>query len=606
MQNANFKEEFLKRSTNLTQDKITANLVCEFNEGNKWNLYLTNIRGDISLVQYLLGNSFQQDGLLPLSFLLPDKKKKTHEQIVNSILSSKDASSWDRLFEGMMSRPITIQNPDTKEQRLVYILLGLDSSECIVSDNLIRFKVTFTDKTPAKFLEEEAGGLTHDIRGPLKIAYEVAKPPLFSPLTSEQFQNLTKEQLASFYDRGLVKEEDEQIVQELIKTSLLMCGRGVEDFREDVIRNARNNATEELTDVDEELQQFIAQQRRQHKLNSATYEINGPRDLNLPRVNLLLNSAEMEALKRLLMNLILNSFEAHATLVKISTYKESFDNMPPLLVCNVDDNGDGLPESLYETFFNGSTQLKTKSTSSSAASLSEPIQQILQNRGVGTNIAINRFKSFRGEGFVMPKEENGTCFRLHIPARYSPVFFANKPSLLHPEMQQCKVLIMLVDDQFVPLKLLLSKIIRMLFSNYPAKDIKLRKCNIETWHKQEVVMQTFGDVGVFCSSSATNAYEVIKHYPVTAVITDKQIINDSMQGCSLIKEIRKFEKEEQRTPMSLTLLTSEYYEHLTAEELEVTSLNATVLIKGENKAELEDLLASIIITSTNSNVTSKL
>lgn len=115
---------------------------------------------------------------------------------------------------------------------------------------------------------------------------------------------------------------------------------------------------------------------------------------------------------------------------------------------------------------------------------------------------------------------------------------------------QLKGCILLVDDQFMMMKLLFRNVSTAL--NGTAVTFLQESKN---WKKYAMTQTVIADWGIICASDGAVAQEVLKYIPVDLMVTDQMM--PGVKGLELILSVRMKELETyQETPMQIALHTS--------------------------------------------------
>lgn len=517
-----------------------ATLVCARNELGEWGLRLNEIKG--SKVVYLFGKSFNRTDTLELDSLIPGDQKKQHHSRVISILNEGIRSKyWSFLFEGMMSRTIKIVNYLDQTPRFVKINMIMHSSDFLDCNHYV-FHITLTDQTAMNAVATKAGLLTHDLRGYMRAGINTIMEDNVG-YTREEFIHLSPEKLGRMYD--LQKEKDTQVI-ELFNEGLKLCSNTREDFLpEAIIEQSLMVPSDDAGDevfVDVSLEAFIRKTRATTSECGLSYSGDTNSQLERRKINIL---------EQFLLNLIRNAIQADARQIDVTSAYET-----EMLTVDVTDNGRGIPSELLTTFFTRAMPQRA---------LVQLPRAIETNRGEGTLMAYESWESIGGTSAVMHRADGqcGTTFQLSIRApssrffeqEASPLGAKRKKSLADlATMETLDGIILLVDDSLLCMKMLFAKVTKLLCPESLTFSEELKLIDSNDWQQQGFLIERRGHWGIICAANGRVAYDIVKQIPVRATITDHEM--PMMNGSDLIVKIKKLEKKESRSRMSIALNTA--------------------------------------------------
>ena len=591
------KHDFSHLHTNRLAADLSAQLSCLLQPSGQWVLNLTNIQG--SKVAYLLGRELTKGEYVSLDSLIPEKHRTAHHHQVEQILNEGAKSPyWESLFTGKMLGTLKITSPFQACPREINSYM---TPSAIIPANGYLFDVTFVDQTVAHLVASKAAGITHDLRGFLRSALTliteliaINEAPL---LSSEECLQLSLQELQGHYQKGQTHKinQHEKIthVITLLQDALTMCESSHKDFLPDAFItkiHSRLVEAKHLLPVDEQLTAFI-ENLRQCQLS-----------LKYPTVHLSLSAHSLQSLprekiatlERFLLNLIKNAAEATATQIDVTCFSIA---TPEQLLCEVTDNGSGLQEPLFSTFFNRSI---TKS-----AKIPNDIEA---KRGEGTLLAYTAWESIGGAAIACKRQDGatGTTFRLQLPM--NPLTFFKPTDLkrpLHLTPQQMLTLqrltnttawqgiLLLVDDHVINLKLLMRNITEKIAPHFQQRHNQLNQVSQSNWQDQAISIDIMDQWAIICAANGDMAYEIIKNNPVSALITDQHMPGTRM-GSDLIAAVRALEQDTKVTPIKIALNSGDT---LTATEHGLfSSLAVTCVVKGETRVLSEFIHTMISAT----------
>lgn len=567
---------------------VKATLICSRKIGSEseWDISLSNIYG--RKVQYLFGHFFEANESLSLEEILPLHLHEMHRIKVNSILNQGcESPYWPLLFNTMVKRTIKIVTADDKRPRLVKILMELDPSSSINREHYI-FDVTFFDETIQNIVAEKAGSITHDMRGLLAACASIEEP--FDTLSSEQFSALSESEKDQVFKRH---REAVDSRKEILKACLDLCKPSRSDFTARAIMEDNQSNYHALQPLDQ-LTAFLTTQHLQRQVEQGHECIITCPDT--PQISLEKN--KIDALKRFLLNLIKNAIEALATEISIQFTEEA-----ELLVCQVSDNGKGMPTELANNFFSRTLPYHRTETTD---------ESITGNRHEGTLLAYEAWRHLGGQATVVSAKP--AQFRLSIAKHHH--FFSHTPkptsnyALSNEQLEKLKhffdvstrkYTFLLVDDTVLHLKFLTRKIQQFLSIKTHDSDVLKQKIN---WSGDEILLDMIGFCGVIYASNGRVALEVIKQaYPITALVTDKSMPH--LNGIELLKETGKLQTPRSHK-MLLALHLGDNLSDLDAEEqMVLDDLNVLCIPKG-NSVQIQQFLSTVFsppkgILDTNAN-----
>jgi len=575
-------QEFSSQSEDIAQDEdLKATLICKLDElTGKWEMRLTHIKGH--QVVYLLGKKFNLSDTLDLELLIPADKREEHHAFVTSILNEGPSSEyWPFLFGGKMFRTIKIMNPHNQTPRLVKIKMNVNPAS-LVAGNYYVFDMTLTDQTAMNAVATKAGLVTHDLRGYIRTVIHTLSEST-GGFSRDAFMNLSPQELGQLYD--LQKEKDKQAI-EVLHEGLKLCKDTREDFlpesviKQSLIEQVDHSVSDDEDFVEEHVQAFI--QKTQLITNECELSfVDGHTESKL-------DSKKIDILEQFLLNLIRNAIQAGAHKIDIKSSCESDQ-----LTLEVTDNGIGMPESLLSTFFVRPMPELT---------LNHSPRSIESKRGEGALMANERWELIGGKSVAMHRQDGqpGTTFQLSIPAPHHQFFMKKMCSLTEEQrisltdlrsMDRLKGIILLVDDSFVTMKMLLKNVTNILFSISPqqseiASD-NLKSVKIDDWQQKKFVIETRGDWGIVCAANGRVAYDIVMAIEILATITDQEM--PMMNGLELIASIRKLERIESRPRMRIALNTALAVAELTP----ILSTEIDLIIRKGEKTDMSPFFTGI-------------
>jgi CheY-like chemotaxis protein/two-component sensor histidine kinase len=582
---AKFSTEFEQRVSALEETlDLTAKLICTKTSEMTWDVYLTHIRG--SKVPYLLGHSFDDAERVSLEHLLSSERRVKHEEYITSILNEGEQSPyWSYLFENMMRHPVNITNPFNNTDRLVQIIMKLD--ECIVDvekkPQEYHFNVTFIDLSLENMVANKAGGITHDLRGLLTATKNTAGETL-KQFTREQFMHLSKEELSILYDKLTQETID---VHAVINESMSLCKPSRADFTTNACMHD-SITSQEMSDAFALPEDKIPTFLRLSKSNYSTTKSEHCELIFTGHPNIALEIKTIQQLERFLLNLIKNAIEAAATKIEI-TFAEENENF----VCEVVDNGNGMPSEIASTFFTRKMPQKRGEHQTLA---------VENNRGEGTLIAYQAWTSCGGSAEVnAPRNgEQGTRFVLSIPAlsrvsmfpKHFPVWNTHQTSILNLIKKYTHHLLLVVDDSFMQIKSIMNRLKKFLSTENEPSLYSIFNIEKKSWESGAIALDVYNEWYVITASNGDIAHAIYKEINnIDALITDQQMPGH-LQGIDLIKKIRQYEKITQRN-INIALNTADSFEDMdTKTQDTIVELNVRLLLKGNND-NLMDFVSSI-------------
>lgn len=523
---------------------VSATLCCQKKSDGQWDAYLIHIEGE--QVEFILGRTYQPDERLNLNQLIPEEKRLSHQHYINSILNEgKGSEHWHSFFQRMISRKITIINPELSASREIIIHLKNNSEKSIANDTYI-FEVFMNDETPYDEIANYVASLTHDLRSHLKHLTELNT---LRRMATEQEQ-----------------VEIDNFISQTIAGMMTLCAPCRSDFEKDSIRSriSQNNIDKSFIELNHVISSYLSMIQESERRISITYH-------DKSQVNLLVKKDAKITIESFLINLINNAIEANAKTLYIEN-STCFEQDKNKMMLTITDDGKGMAEEKCYNFFERSIPKKNVSN------LSSDIKMIQKNRGEGTLLAYNRLRSLGGHAIVRPRKDDisGVRFSIFMPIQhyYSlPLGLQN----LNPSTKK----IMLIDDNLLSLKLLISKIFKKLKINQQNKEYtfnyKKDAWNEESyWH-----CQIDSEFTLICLANAKYASLLCRTYEITAIISDNEM--PGIKGLDLLSEISQLEN----CPRELVLSSAD--SHL--------KRGITCIVKGNNEA-LDTALNHIFIATT--------